>query len=557
MDSVMSVDALLQHLSDIGCDTEVKPRKVEISDTKRHLYYVPCGEELLSRSDRERLETIEGFDDDITLLTAQSFSGLKYTPKLMASSLGTRLKCISKRGVKMLAAQGIPPTDVIPLDIDNAYAVVFKATPLMRAATRKGARAVFAPKKTTRAFIQFKHLPHEQTIKSMQKLCDEIAVELDRDLVVLVSGGGNYGKSQPPVGSLKDPLYIYTNIVTPGSVHPAVRIPAALRKAGVGAGRTRVQKDNVYIMAGRTVIGTYRPKANRVYLTADSYTHDDRALITMLGRYLLGRPPRHGNSRAVSITAVDAEEVLARIDAFYDGRDPEALAEHMDGVLKEAVSKDLAVHLRTAQALEETKRSLLRQIDTNAKQIRKQTNLVAATQQMVNEATGKGKTILREMLAIDKVLAVSVSDDGTFYITTDFIYCQNEVTKKYHRIGRFVIKLTINGGIGLSMLNATGALQGGRNAPHVNSSGRGCLGNTAEAFARLFADRELPSIAALAVNYLQTAAMDDIAGKTLTNWPVVEDPELDCKRLWEDETLREEHERQVNALLRKQMGRTQ
>jgi len=112
-------------------------------------------------------------------------------------------------------------------------------------------------------------------------------------------------------------------------------------------------------------------------------------------------------------------------------------------------------------------------------------------------------------------------EGNAIVIFTDILNCRDERTGILHEIGAFRIMLPFTGTMP-SWKNLTRTVNGmkaGQHAPHVWPDGTACLGNTADIFPKLFAQRQWSIAAQLAIEFVQAANTSDAAGKYISSWP--------------------------------------
>lgn len=112
-------------------------------------------------------------------------------------------------------------------------------------------------------------------------------------------------------------------------------------------------------------------------------------------------------------------------------------------------------------------------------------------------------------------------ENNAIVIYTDILNCKDERTGILHEIGAFRIALPFTG-VMPSWKNQTRLVNGmkaGQHAPHVWPDGTACLGNTADIFPKLFAQRQWSIAAQLAIEFVQAANTSDSAGKHISSWP--------------------------------------
>jgi hypothetical protein len=110
-------------------------------------------------------------------------------------------------------------------------------------------------------------------------------------------------------------------------------------------------------------------------------------------------------------------------------------------------------------------------------------------------------------------------------IETADIYCYNSRAKTNHLIGRMRITIDMaatdmSRAIQWYNLDRRGYSQ--HHAPHVDSSGKACLGNMSEMLPEVLASGDLGIIALLAIQFVQSVNFDDVWGRGIVAFPVVD-----------------------------------
>lgn len=130
---------------------------------------------------------------------------------------------------------------------------------------------------------------------------------------------------------------------------------------------------------------------------------------------------------------------------------------------------------------------------------------------------------------MSKVKKVTISKDGTLSVTTDILYCTNSATGLEHEIGAFRIEVR---GLGEdyfseedsllfhNLTRKTNAMEEEMQAPHVFSDGVACLGSLEDVLPDLYSEYECAAIVMLAIQFIETANVDDDAGRYITAWPL-------------------------------------
>lgn len=125
-----------------------------------------------------------------------------------------------------------------------------------------------------------------------------------------------------------------------------------------------------------------------------------------------------------------------------------------------------------------------------------------------------------QLVKIPKVTNVEVTSNALTVHTTT-LYCTDPYSRLTYEIGAFKIRISLSDG-NVNWKNLTRQVQGGSgymNAPHVNSEGRACLGNTQGVFPDLIAKRELVSAVLLAIAFVESVNPGDAWGKYIVDWP--------------------------------------
>ena len=124
-----------------------------------------------------------------------------------------------------------------------------------------------------------------------------------------------------------------------------------------------------------------------------------------------------------------------------------------------------------------------------------------------------------------KVTDVRVEGEVVKVFTT-VLNCRHPQTKELHEIGAFRIEIHAGRPGYVLWKNLTRSVDGGRHgmqAPHIDSQGRACLGNTADSFAQLIADYEFAQAAFLAIEFVESVNIGDAWGQHLSKWPLAKE----------------------------------
>ncbi len=112
-------------------------------------------------------------------------------------------------------------------------------------------------------------------------------------------------------------------------------------------------------------------------------------------------------------------------------------------------------------------------------------------------------------------------EGNAIVIYTDILNCRDERSGILHEIGAFKIMLPFTGSMPnwKNLTRTVNGMKAGQHAPHVWPDGNACLGNTADIFPKLFAQRQWSIAAQLAIEFVQAANTSDAAGKYISSWP--------------------------------------
>jgi len=126
-----------------------------------------------------------------------------------------------------------------------------------------------------------------------------------------------------------------------------------------------------------------------------------------------------------------------------------------------------------------------------------------------------------KLLSLDKVIGLEVSEKG-INVFTDIIYCEDSRNKKIHELGKYKITIPIGNGFILwdNLTRKVNGYQDRMNAPHVFGNRKACLGSLEEVIPELIATYQFSVIAMLAIQFLESANVEDSAGKFIYKWPV-------------------------------------
>jgi hypothetical protein len=135
------------------------------------------------------------------------------------------------------------------------------------------------------------------------------------------------------------------------------------------------------------------------------------------------------------------------------------------------------------------------------------------------------------ILSLPKVTRFLVEGEKIVVHTTR-LFCQNPKTGIIHRLAKMEITVDtkareIKEVLRWRSLEGQVARETSRPAPHViGSDGTACLGNAYESIAQLFAQQEWEQLIHLAILFVESVNIDDIAGSSLVQWPHATPAEL-------------------------------
>lgn len=205
-----------------------------------------------------------------------------------------------------------------------------------------------------------------------------------------------------------------------------------------------------------------------------------------------------------------AEETAARYEANRDAFIKES-AGRLGKVLQETEKAAAEKKSKAAELLANYIRTQ-REAEGQERKLRQ----IQAENRLVLDGFGSEYDTL---VRCDKVKRVEVAP-GMIKVFTTTIYCLDDRSGKVHELGEFRIDIptTSNGG-GVTMWNQTHK-PGDKNAPHVGSNGRPCLGTAATGFAQALGKQQYAMMGMMAINYLAHANTSDSAGRSISTWPL-------------------------------------
>lgn len=324
----------------------------------------------------------------------------------------------------------------------------------------------------------------------VKKLLTEILVPAVRqDIYVKQCGGAN----QPPLEDGMFHVFFQSSplgsaqLTTPERIWGYRLLKAESAFQPSGRGRLLVA-DNGFAI-GELVGGN-------LYLHADLLHHGDSKAAALLARVLVeARAELVARNRPSTATLGEAKDSLAA------------------QVLRQLAA--VKAEANAAAAAREAGQNLSAQLRATQKAERDCFRLEATP----GEAIGQE---FDELLKIRKVREVTVSDTALI-VKTDVLYCVDPRDGVRHEIGAFQITIpTSKGNPHWKNLTRTAPGPEGKrmNAPHVNSEGNACLGNTKDLFPDLTARREFATAVELAIAFIESVNTSDAWGKYIVNWPV-------------------------------------
>ena len=130
------------------------------------------------------------------------------------------------------------------------------------------------------------------------------------------------------------------------------------------------------------------------------------------------------------------------------------------------------------------------------------------------------------MQSLPKVASVNV-ENGVILVTTDMLKCVAPDTGKTHDIGRFLIKIFIDGQAdSVRWINLDAAKHAGRKgqqAPLVLASGRALFSDMRENFPDLIAQLQFSAATMLAIDSIEQISGEDPNAEFLNKWPLAND----------------------------------
>ncbi len=129
------------------------------------------------------------------------------------------------------------------------------------------------------------------------------------------------------------------------------------------------------------------------------------------------------------------------------------------------------------------------------------------------------KKEFEKLLQVPHIRGITIRE-GKISVFTDRIYISHG--GEVYDIGNFRIDVYTDGSEGgLRFYNLTHQGPEGYHHPHVDSSGKPCLGNIQETIATLIGSYQFSVVIMLALQYLESVNTDDSWGERISQWPTV------------------------------------
>lgn len=186
--------------------------------------------------------------------------------------------------------------------------------------------------------------------------------------------------------------------------------------------------------------------------------------------------------------------------------------------------KILADWQRRAKNCEEKTARALQEYD----RIEAQFNLLRSLK--TDSADNKYGLEFDKLAAMEKVFDVEIIGN-TLKVFTDTLLCEHPETHRFHELGKFEIRIPMNGKTDIRMYNLTRKIKADHyndgwtetmHAPHIYPDGKPCLGNMTSAFPELLARYEFSIVAMLAIQFIEAVNEDDDnAMGVIERWPEV------------------------------------
>lgn len=382
---------------------------------------------------------------------------------------------------------------------------------------------------------QMQHLSGPRLAQFM-RLLEKAAPELDIDLAV-----EQVLRSLPPLPrhlnandrrlSVFDEGFNGRRKVVMRALLQHVLVPAVANHIhvmdGNGGFRNEFRDEMFHVFHGAVPTAGALPSGRGIILTDESTNAEIGELIGN-NLYLYKPVIKYGSSQEARELArlllIVRKDIMAEMDATAaDGMHGERF---IDACLKQAspyATLEAPASNDELQKAEEGLRQLLAE--------------VRKSEQEVYRLEGSPDTALGaefdSLLRIGKVRDVTVNDNEII-VDTRMMFCRDPRSGLLHRIGEFYIHIPLSSG-SVRFHNKAGPVELGggyrMHAPHVNSAGNACLGNTADLFPQLIRERQYASAVQLAIAFLESVNVNDSWGRNISSFPVAgEEPKAKKKK---------------------------
>lgn len=214
-----------------------------------------------------------------------------------------------------------------------------------------------------------------------------------------------------------------------------------------------------------------------------------------------------------------------------------AIAEEYD---KDSEVSINSLRLLKSRALSREIESLAGTISNARKQINDYSKVVMENHKILNSSllrkqvleAGKDQIIpkaalekdLERIKKLSRISGLKVYATGALKFKTDMIYSVNSKRNTRHQIGEMQVSVDTSKAQYeevLRIVNKTRQGYDGMQAPHVDSSGKLCLGNMTEMMPQLLGELDIPVLISMILQFLESANMDDPWGRIIDSFPVV------------------------------------
>lgn len=235
------------------------------------------------------------------------------------------------------------------------------------------------------------------------------------------------------------------------------------------------------------------------------------------------RPDMNQLIAALSADSTDMMDLFGHLPEVQNAdlaeRIQQAAKENLERLLNEAVAN-------MAQSLQEEKRIKKEQYDRALAQMRSAYAEYLKYNFTMEEDYRKSlREILEREIALiqnhKKVQKIEFTSEGLNIYTDDLIMYEPHANTHYF-LGSMRISFRLGQYQEIRFFNQTGTVDGffeGAHHPHVDNSGYPCLGNVESQIHQYLTERQYYAAFITALGYLQTANVEDVAGRSITRWP--------------------------------------